>query len=321
MQEWSALQMKRRSFPNEGAVMAVSGNELRKAEAGSTKETKRLSGLLFGGPARLRQMSKIFCLLLVCGCLPAQLHAEDNIFNSADARRQEISRISEEGKLFVTAPVDPYLVPTAVVAGAFALTYAFDKDIRSKVAGMHSGTLRSLTDAGSLAGNPFIHIGAAAAIYGAAAVADSPRYMLLGQQLGEALFLADGSTLVLKQAVGRGRPATGDGNADFRPFQFKTDYDSLPSMHTASSFAVAHVLASKTESVPAKVLYYAAASFVGFSRLYQDKHWTSDLIIGAAIGELAGNSVTRYYGLKKSAWTVAPLAIEGTPALAVVGKF
>jgi hypothetical protein len=68
-------------------------------------------------------------------------------------------------------------------------------------------------------------------------------------ELGEALLPAGTKTLVLKEAVGRGCPATGEGNPRFCPFQFSTDYGSLPSMHTASSFALAHLLFSETSSV------------------------------------------------------------------------
>jgi membrane-associated phospholipid phosphatase len=302
--------------------MAVTENEVTEVEIDAAKQITRQPAPSCRETAGFRPMKAIVCLmLLLCGYLPAQVHAEDNLFNSGTVIKQELSRLTEEGKLFVVAPVDPYLVGTAAVAGVFALTYVFDKDIRSNLAGAHSGTLKGFTDAGSFVGNPYIHIGAVAAIYGAGALTDSPRYMRLGEELGEALLLADGSTLVLKQAVGRGRPGTGDSNSNYRPLQFKTDYDSLPSMHTASSFAIAHVLASKTESLPMKIACYAAAGFVGFSRLYQDKHWASDLIVGAAIGELAGDSVTRYYALNKGALTVAPTSINGAPSLALVGKF
>jgi membrane-associated phospholipid phosphatase len=261
--------------------------------------------------------------LLLCVtalCLPQRAEAIESVFNSGAAIKQEGSRLLDEGKMFVTAPVDPYLVPTAAVLGGFALTYAFDRDIRSDLAGVHSGFLKGANNVGSFIGNPYIHLGAAAAIYTAGAAADSPKYLRLGQELGEALALTDTTTFVLKQAIGRGRPNTGSSNSRYRPFQFAPDYDSLSSMHTASSFAIAHVAASKTESLPVKILCYTAASFVAFSRLYQEKHWASDLVLGAAVGELAGDTVTRYYGAHAKL-AVAPVVIGETPSLALVGRF
>jgi hypothetical protein len=258
---------------------------------------------------------------LLISFLAAPAVAAETFFNGSRAYEEEAYRVAGEGKLFVEGPVRPYWPESLAVAGAFALSYAFDRDIRSKLDRAHSGPLSSLTDWGSLSGEPFVHIGVTAALYAAGAASDSPRLLRLGEELGEAILFADGSTLLLKQAVGRGRPATGDGNSRYRPFQFAKDYDSFPSMHTASSFALAHVLSSHTDSLPVRIFCYAAAGFVGFSRLYQDKHWASDVVFGAALGELAGNSVTRYYALRGGKAALAPVVIDGTPSLALVGKF
>lgn len=273
------------------------------------------------GAAAIALARSLIVAALLTSLLAAPAGAAETFFNSADAYRDEAFRAAGEGKLFIEGPVRPYWPESLAVAGAFAVSYAFDRDIRSKLQGAHSGTLSSLTDWGSLSGDPFVQIGVTAALYTAGAASDSPRLLRLGEEMGEALLFADGSTFLLKQAVGRGRPGTGDGNSRYRPFQFAKDYDSLPSMHTASSFALAHVLSSHTDSLPVRILCYAAAGFVGFSRLYQDKHWASDIVLGAALGELAGNSVTRYYALHAGKVAVAPVVIDGTPSLALVGKF
>lgn len=273
------------------------------------------------GAGPVRTLVLVLLLLLFCQGLPARVQAADNLFNSVSAIKEESSRVAGEGKLFFTAPVDRYLGQSAALAGVFALTYLFDRDIRSDLAGSQSGAVTGLTDVGNFAGNALLHIGVAAALYGAGAAADAPRFMELGEELGEAFLLADGATLVLRSAIGRGRPETGADNSRYQPFQFSKDYNSLPSMHTASSFALAHVLASKTQSLPVKILCYTAAGFVGFSRLYQSKHWASDVVLGAAIGELAGDSVTRFRAMKQGDLGLAPLSIGGTPSLALVGKF
>ena len=270
---------------------------------------------------RVRALLTLVILLLTVGLLTPGAQAADTFFNSTALLRDEVTRLGGEGMLFLKAPVDPYLPQTVAVAGAFALSYLYDKDVRSDLQANRSRTLTRATDAGSIVGDPYLHIGVAAVLYGAGALTDQPRVMRIGAELGEALVLADVSSVLLKQAVGRGRPETGQDNASFRPFQFKNDYDSLPSLHTASSFAVAHVLASETESIPLKILCYTGASFVGFSRLYQGKHWTSDVVLAAAIGELAGNSVTRYRALTPGGVTIAPMLNGGVPSLALLGKF
>ncbi len=246
-------------------------------------------------------------LLLGCGCVthvaaeePA-LPAEINRFST---------RLLDEGADFATTPFtlkDGNLFWTLGLAGAIGLTYVYDDDIRDHLqGGTRSSGMDKLTDIGSLVGSPYLHLGVAALVYGGGALADAPRWKQTGEMMAEALVLADGATLLIKQAVGRGRPNTASNKDEFRPFQFKGDYDSFPSMHTASSFALASVVARTSDSLPVAVLSYTAAGFVGFSRLHQNKHWASDVLLAAAIGELSGRVVTSYHADKDRRLAILP---------------
>jgi membrane-associated phospholipid phosphatase len=249
----------------------------------------------------------------------------DNLFTSVTAIKDEAHRFGAEALQVAATPLDMEgygFLGTLAVAGAVGLTYVYDSDIRGKLPGTKSHTLDRGTDAGNLLGNPFLHLGVAAAVYGGGVAADSPKYRELGEMLGEAALLADVTTLVLKEGIGRGRPFVAGDKGSFRPFRFSKDYDSLPSMHSSSSFAMASVLASTADSTLAKASYYAAATFVGFSRIYQDKHWASDVVLGAALGELCGRVVTRFHaeqGARKV--TVVPVATGDSVSLVLLGRW
>ncbi len=224
--------------------------------------------------------------------------ATDTVFTSTEEIKKEAVRLGNEGVEVVRTPVDTEgygLFGTLATAGAVGLTYVFDGNIREKVQGIRGTTLDKAADAGSIVGDPFVHLGVAAAVYVGGALSESPKWQETGEMLGEAAILADASGFLLKAAIGRGRPFAAQDKSSFRPFQFKTDYDSMPSLHTASSFAMASVLAATSEGIPAKLFYYGAATFVGFSRIYKDKHWASDVVLGAALGELCGRVVTDYH--------------------------
>ena len=247
--------------------------------------------------------------------------ATDNIFNSTAELQYEVKSLTDESLQVATAPFtteENGLLKTLAVAGAVGITYAFDTTIRDRVQGVKSKGLDDATKIGSNAiGNPFVHLGVAFAVYGGGILGESERWKDTGLMLGEAAVLADAGAFILKSAIGRGRPYAGNGKGDFKPLQFSADHDSFPSMHTSSAFAMASVMSSATESIPVKLLYYSAATFVGFSRLYQDKHWASDILLGAAIGELCGRVVTGYHQ-KHSNIALVPTVSQGTVGLALL---
>jgi membrane-associated phospholipid phosphatase len=66
---------------------------------------------------------------------------------------------------------------------------------------------------------------------------------------------------------------------------------SFTSGHAAMAFASATVL-QKHYGWKVGIPAYAVASYVGISRVQTDRHYASDVIFGAAIGLVAGRSVT-----------------------------
>lgn len=249
--------------------------------------------------------------------------ADDNIVNSTTVIKDGFVRLGNEALDVVATPVDVKgygLIGTLATAGAVGLTYVFDDDIRDKLWGSRSGTLETAADVGDIIGNPFVHLGVAGVVYGGGILAGSQKWRETGEMLGEAALLADAATFMLKQAIGRSRPSETGDKGSFRPFQFKSDYDSMPSMHTASSFAMASVMASTSENYGVKALYYSVAAFVGFSRMYQDKHWASDVVLGAVIGELCGRVVTRYHA-SRSKIALAPMVSGDSASLALIGSW
>lgn len=89
-----------------------------------------------------------------------------------------------------------------------------------------------------------------------------------------ALGATGATTAGLKWAIPETRP---DGSDD----------KSFPSGHTSISFAAAASL-HKRYGWHAGLPAYVVASFTGFARVQADKHYTHDVIAGAALGTAAG---------------------------------
>jgi len=270
----------------------------------------------------LRLRNIILLLMLVVNPNPCNIANAENLSIFGETT-SGMKRLADESAELVTTPFKietGNILITLGVVGATSLTYVFDHDMQQKLQSHKSSGWTKATDAGALAGNPIIHLGLAALVYGAGIAGDSPKWKETGEMMGEALILADASTFILKETVGRGRPTTTNSKGNFKPFGFRNDYDSFPSMHTSSSFALASVLASTSDNILTKMSYYAAATFVGFSRMYQNKHWASDIVFGAALGELCGRVVTGYHA-SGSKFTLAPQVYDGGAGVALVGKW
>ena len=69
----------------------------------------------------------------------------------------------------------------------------------------------------------------------------------------------------------------------------ESDCTSFPSGHTATAFMCAEILYQeyKDESILYGILGYTAAATTGYLRVYNDKHWFSDVVAGAGFGILS----------------------------------
>lgn len=132
-------------------------------------------------------------------------------------------------------------------------------------------------EAGSTLGSGWLEVGGALGAFAGAKLAGRPAVAMVASDLFRAQMIGSVTTQAVKFAVGRRRP---DGGAH-----------SFPSGHTSAVFASATVLQRHFGwriGAPA----YASAIYVATSRLQENHHYPSDVIFGAAIGIVAGRSVT-----------------------------
>ncbi|HJT73113.1 MAG TPA: phosphatase PAP2 family protein, partial [Chitinophaga sp.] len=94
--------------------------------------------------------------------------------------------------------------------------------------------------------------------------------------LGMSVLMMKGSVDGLKSLTNRQRP---DG----------TQYNSFPSGHTATAFMGAQFMWEEYHEVSPwyGVAGYAAATATGVMRIYNNRHWFSDVVAGAGIGILS----------------------------------
>jgi membrane-associated phospholipid phosphatase len=145
-------------------------------------------------------------------------------------------------------------------------------------------------------------------MYAVGRVSHSDRLAELGLRGTEALIVGGGLADVLKYSFGRARPFVDTVSPNpndwelLRGLRRGDPYRSFPSGHTVAAFAAAAAVSAETSRWWPQATYYAigpalyaGAVAVGASRMYENRHWASDVIMGAAIGTFAGTKVVRYH--------------------------
>jgi membrane-associated phospholipid phosphatase len=116
-------------------------------------------------------------------------------------------------------------------------------------------------------------------------IADDMRSRKIAYEIGQASLYAAALTYTMKFVFGRARPYTGDGAGTYHPFTLNDDaFHSLSSGHATIAFVLSTVLSRNVQPTWLKILVYLPAILTPISRVYQDQHWVSDNILGAAVG-------------------------------------
>ena len=130
------------------------------------------------------------------------------------------------------------------------------------------------------------------------------RMAALGLHGTEAIVVGLLLTNAIKVGAGRQRPYV---NRD-KPYNFgfmrgwkQEQYRSFPSGHTLIAFAAAAAVTEETSrwwrhsGWYVGSAMYGGATLVALSRMYNNRHWASDVMIGGLIGTFAGLKVVKYH--------------------------
>jgi len=187
--------------------------------------------------------------------------------------------------------------PLAVLGG-IGLLSTLDQPVANHFRDHRSVGGDNLADAWSRMGTPLVYGPVTLGLIAGGLISKDRAVTKSGFRLAFALALAGVADQGLKAVVGRERPNLNDGAFDFDPGHIDA---AFPSGHTTMAFAMAASLADDVHPTWAKVGLYGLATGVAVSRVYQQQHWVSDVIGGAALGiasaKFAGGK-WRIFGLR-----------------------
>ena len=238
-------------------------------------------------PAR----STVHSLALAASLLPSLAGAQDSI----PARVEREPLVTRRD-----------LLAAGGVLAASALLTIWDRDVYRAFQDSSVQDNRSLrrgVDAFNYLQETYLTVGGLAA-WGVGRLTRQRTVADIGFHVAEAVFVASAASQLVRGPLGRARPTT-NGGADqyvFQPFKgFREfEYRAFPSIHSSSGFAAATVITREVaERWPAQKgwvgpVAYALAATPGLSRMYLGQHWMSDVVMGAAVGIIAGQRVVTY---------------------------
>lgn len=185
---------------------------------------------------------------------------------------------------------DPWLAAGAA-AGATAGSFLVEEEVRVLFQSHRSGIADRLERVGWWYGTPLFTAPASLLTLAGGAIFDDDDVRDTGLLMSGVLL----SALLVQQpvriVVGRMRPSAGRGHWAFQPLTLDNRNASFVSGHTWSAFGVSTVVARQVDRWWASVGLYSLATITGLSRLYADKHWLTDVVLGAVAGYAIGTAL------------------------------
>lgn len=203
-------------------------------------------------------------LILVAVFVPSFADAQKTFLDSTDKKRMTNTGIAS----------------ALLLTGAFAV----DEPFRDYALSGHNKFMNQYTHHANYLGSKKVILPLNALVYAGGLVSGNKILQKTSFNAFKSILAASSITISLKYLTGRSRPYVNEGAYAFDPFpQNKHAFRSLPSGHSTLAFAFFTPFAERYSR-----WLYAIPFSVGLSRIYKDDHWTSDVVMGSAIGFLAG---------------------------------
>ncbi len=185
---------------------------------------------------------------------------------------------------------DDILKLSGILAGSVFL-FTVDGELNSWIGKHQSSASTNISRAFSTLGNGYFLGSVLAGLYISGEIGDNNNLRKIALLSLESWLLSGAIVSAGKFVFGRARPYRQEGSLSFHPFSLKSGFFSLPSGHAASVFAVAAVMDHQSKELFFDFIAYSLATVVSLSRVYDNKHWPSDVFLGAAVGYAVAHKV------------------------------
>jgi membrane-associated phospholipid phosphatase len=193
------------------------------------------------------------------------------------------------------APAQPHVIrwwEGALAAGGLVGAALLDDEVQRHAQENRTDSRDDLAETFRHFGQPEVFGTVTLGMVGGGLVSNNPELTRAGARLATTLLLAGTVSTITKFVVGRARPSESSETNDFDSF---SGQESMPSGHTTIAFALATALSDDIGNPWASVALYGTATGVGWSRINDNKHWLSDVYVGAVIGITSAKLVNGHW--------------------------
>lgn len=239
--------------------------------------------------------STILIILLFALLISPGLYSQEKETNILKIIGNDFKVSFEDGISVFTSPLKFSSGDWIKTGSSIAVTGAFmpfDVDIRKEFLKGHNNTKDKISDAGNLYGNALFPLAFGAGVYSGGLIFKDEYIRVTGRMIIEAVVFSGIITDLSKVIIGRSRPYSERGSDFYKMFSFKESFYSLPSGHATTAFAISSVLANRINNTYVSIGLYSISTITALSRIYSDKHWASDVILGSAIGYFVGDYIS-----------------------------
>lgn len=266
---------------------------------------------------------KHFILLLIILCISNKILLADNYPTHHKIKKNDYL-LTQKNYYYsyttkvaniITAPFEfnkKQWVLSATIFSSAVAAYLIETDINSWILKYQNSTSSTFGNIGYNLAHPSFLVPISTITYSIGYFNKLARVERVGITMFESLFISGATIKGLKMITDRKRPSESKSNSDFDgpSFSLSEKSQSFPSGHSALAFATATSIAQEYKDNKAIVLTsYTIATSVGLSRLFDNAHWLSDVIIGSAIGHFIAKYTHKKYTTidLKNKTTIIPL--------------
>lgn len=188
----------------------------------------------------------------------------------------------------------------SIFAGVVAGTFAADWEIRKFAQGHQQTAIIETAKVVEPFGN-FYGVYLFPVMYVAGLAANEKRIQSVALGGVKSLAVSTAIYATSKLLIRRGRPDKSASSLDFAPPFMRKSFTSSPSGHSNTIFTVATALAMEfreTKWVP--IVAYTIATLTAVSRIHQNRHWASDVVVGSALGHFVTKAVWKNNNKKQA---------------------